>query len=574
VHITRPTLLILVSLSVYASSTEPACGAGVASSAPATASAPTGQGVPPIARWDTVPFQRLVPGRPLNVGVVAFSKFGVRTVRFSIRGQGYTGGHTDVSAMSRNEQSGVCEYWTPVAAEGFTSDGPVTLEATVYGGDGGTRQLPALPLVVNPKGTLPRPEVWVDATAGNDDTGEVGVSAKPFRTIGAAMRGISTWMGARGNGPPRLDGGVIRLRPGTHAADSANIWSEMPTVNEWVTITTAEGGTRENTILRPGSGCFLTSKLALRGITVDRSGGGGPVIDSTSAYGPNEAVWCDGCRMIGAGRWGKNTYPLSGNIGRVYLTECAITECDYPTLNSNSTLLARGLDIKHIGNDAFQNVPMVVNCTVDDIDPGDTGEHADCIGDWTVNGERCRIVYGLRATNLHYQGIWNNQDSRYATPLEGYAFVNVYLQLADPIRRGGGGSAYAFGTDHLLLWNCTFDSSTHDPCGHGFGLYVDGRPRQRTRMDNVSVVGCAFGFVTIQIGPLLSVDMSHWDANHYCRGAMQPGTNKTSGPPMLNATGRPLPDSPLLKRVKPLVVPFDAAFMPRPTPGTVGAFEP
>ena len=68
--------------------------------------------------------------------------------------------------------------------------------------------------------------------------------------------------------------------------------------------------------------------------------------------------------------------------------------------------------------------------------------------------------------------------------------------------------------------------------------------------------------------------MSRWDTNHYCRGAMQPGTNKTSGPPMLSPTGRPQPGSPLLRRLNPLVVPFDAAFKPRPTPGAVGAFEP
>ena len=147
----------------------------------------------------------------------------------------------------------------------------------------------------------------MDAAGGNDEAGEVGVSGRAFRTIGGAMRKMNAWMAEKGGA--RLDGGIIRLKPGTHAADSANVWSEMPTSTEWVTITTAEGGTRENTILRPGSGCFFTAKLALRGITIDRSGGGGPVIDATSKYGPGQTVWCDGCRMIGAAAGARTPTP-------------------------------------------------------------------------------------------------------------------------------------------------------------------------------------------------------------------------------------------------------------------------
>ena len=91
--------------------------------------------------------------------------------------------------------------------------------------------------------------------------------------------------------------------------------------------------------------------------------------------------------------------------------------------------------------------------------------------------------------------------------------MNVSLQLADPIRPGGGGSAYAFGTNHLLFWNCTFSSRTAAPNSHAFGLYVDGSPRQQTNMTNVSVVGYVFGYCSIQNSPMLSVDMSDWNNN-------------------------------------------------------------
>jgi hypothetical protein len=532
----------------------------------------SGGGLAPIARWDAVPFQRINAGQMLKVGVVAFSKFGISNVSISISGQGYSGGAIDLTSMSYNDQSKVYEYWAPISATSFTSDGPITVAATVHGGDGGTRALPALSFVVNPTGSLAQPQAWVDASLGNDSTGAVNDSGHPYRRIGIALRELRDWMVDSGRGS-KLDGAIVRLKPGTHAADNADIWTETPTNNEWVTITTAAGGTVNDTKLVPQSGCFVTGKLAVRGVTMDRSAGSGTVIDMISSY-PNATVWCDGCRMIGSGQYNAGSSILGTGLSKVYLTDCWISDCDYPTLNSNATCMARGLVIEHISNDAFQNVPLVVNCTVDDISPGTTGAHADCIGDWEADGEQSRIVYGLRGTNLHYQGIWNNQDSSYSTPLEGYAFVNVYLQLADPIIYGGGGSAYAFGTNHLLFWNCTFDSHTSAPYSHGFGLYVDGSPRQQTNMTNVSVIGCAFGYVTIQNSPLLSVDMSNWDANHYCQGALQPGTNVSNGNPRLSSDGHPLADSPLLGRLALPITPADVLNVLRPTPAASGAFEP
>ena len=176
-------------------------------------------------------------------------------------------------------------------------------------------------------------------------------------------------MSANGRGS-KVDGGIVRLNPGTHYADNAGIWSEMPTVNEWVTITTAAGRDHRQHDAGAQLGTFVTSKLAVRGITLDRSDGGGVVLDSMATYSANDTVWVDGCRMIGSGQFNRSSSLLGQQYGNIYMTECSISHCDYPTLNSNASYLARGLAIENISNDAFQNVPMVVNCTVDNIRPG------------------------------------------------------------------------------------------------------------------------------------------------------------------------------------------------------------
>ncbi|MBS3088949.1 hypothetical protein J4402_04205 [Candidatus Pacearchaeota archaeon] len=96
-------------------------------------------GLTPIARWDVVPYQRINAGETLNLGVVAFSKEGIDRVEFIISGQGYSGGMKTATEMSLNPQTGVWEYWVPLSASEFSSDGVINVEAVVYGRDGGVR---------------------------------------------------------------------------------------------------------------------------------------------------------------------------------------------------------------------------------------------------------------------------------------------------------------------------------------------------------------------------------------------------------------------------------------------------
>lgn len=522
----------------------------------------------PIARWDTIAYQRINAGSTLNAGVVAFSKYGIARVRFTISGQGYTGvSPIDVTDMTLNPQTGVYEYWTPISASKFTTDGVITVDATVYGNDGGVRDktsdgggvgLDTLRLVVNATGRLTQAEAWV-STSGNDSTAVVNDSAKPFRTIGQAISKIRAYRNSVGAGY-NADGGIVRLVPGTHYCSDGGAAGPIACDNEWVTITTAAGGTRSNTVLMPG-GIPATRKIALRGITLKNSGViGMGYSDRTQAH-----VWADDCTIIGDGRGITTAHPLSSEYGYLYYTGCSITEVHQATSGSK---LCRGLTITRISDDAFQNVPAIYNCTVDDVDPLSTGAHADAwqhaMGNpWNKTDDNV-IVYNLRATNLKYQSVFIRPDI-YSSPsyAQGMAFVNVYMQMRSDSNGWGGWYRWV---DHLLWWNCSYTVK-------GIGIMPD--TYNGTKMDcsikNMSVKGCDFSFLGIG-GSDGGVDYSDWKFNHFGDPSTTRGTNFTTGADYLDSYGVPLSNSPLLDKFSP-VVPVDARNKVRSGNSDVGAYE-
>ncbi len=528
----------------------------------------------PIARWDTVPYQRINAGETLKCGVVAFSKNGIQKVSFSING----GAPIDATAMTYNDQSEVYEYWIPIRASDFTADGPITVEATVYGTDGGVRDkdtdgggqgLDPLTLVVNPKGTLPQPQAWVDVN-GSDATGQVNNASRPFATIGNAAVSIRDWMSANGHGN-KVDGGIIRVNAGTH--NMAGSYTAMAAENEWLTIAAASVGARENTrIVSNGTPPPQAKKLKVQGVTLQQSSG--QVIYFTTANAEGAQIWVDDCAVIGSGRYVNNSNPIARTLQVKYMTDCYITAVDFAFHgDATGTYLARGLTIEHIGNDAFVRVPMIVNCTADDVDPGSTGWHADAWQWWGGYGDSNLICYNYRATGLHYQGIfWRAYDNS-NVPLpdaNGAAFVNVYM--AGP---GQDGSGFFCGfyraMDHLLFWNCSFVD--------GFAAFMDDQyggvsfPMDVTNFDGK---GCVFNELK-QWSARGTFDFSSWDHNHYVLAAGQasrinPGTNVTVGDPMLDGDGCPTTSSPLMNRISEMVVPVDAAGRTRTSPTTVGAY--
>lgn len=522
----------------------------------ATASPTTpSRGLRPIARWDAVPYQRINQGQTLNLGVVGFSKAGIDRVEFAISGQGYAGTNPLVASyMTHNPQTGVFEYWVPIAANSFSSSGPITVEATVYGKDGGIRDkdsasgvgLDPLILHVNPTGLLPLVEAWVDLN-GNDSSGMVNDSGSPFRTIGKAIDAARAWRDTNGFGN-NADGAIVRLNPGTHSMSNGGIWTEIPVTDEWVTLTTAAGGNRANTILQHGNGGTPKVKLLkAEGLTLKSDG----QYDFAINIGLSQAqVWVNDCDLIGAGKWVDGGYLTTDPS---YYTNSHISNV-YPVAIMRG-LLARGLTLEHIGCDAFTNIPLVVNSTVDDIDPGTTGCHSDAFQlHWVSGGPAGNvIIYNYRVTNADSQSIFV-ADASPDFVLDGAAVVNVYMNNTQF-------GSWGVPTNHFVFW--------HDSLvGPHYYLFHNGN------LTNLSMVGNVFNLF---LGDD-ALDFGDSHDNHFIQttgawGVQVRGANATTGDPQLDAYGKPTADSPLRDRVTELAVPVDGDNQLRGSSADVGAYE-
>jgi hypothetical protein len=548
------------------------------------------QALKPIARWTAVPYQRIDAGQVLRCGVVAFSRHGIAEVRFTVNGAGYRGpASVSVAEMSLNEQTGVHEYWTTVRAEDFIADGVITVEATVRGGDGGIRDkttdggglgLDPLPLVVNPTGSLPQVQAWVSHTASSNSRGAVNDATAPFTTAGEAIDAIRRFRREQGLGD-NADGGIVRLVPSDtpYVCSSGKATGRIACPNEWLTITTAGGGDRENTRLTAPASLLPVEKVRVHGVTLLKN----------ASFSLDDPEWCslwiDRCALIGDGQGANGGHPLlrSTYYKQTFYTDSSITQLAQATTGA---ALCRGLAITNISDDAFQNVPLVVNCTVDNVQPiGRDGQidfdiHADAwqhFGGTDVNRRDDNvIVYGLTATNLGYQNLFISGEVE-APPsyARGMAFVNMYMdsnQHPDLRNRHGGWSRWV---DHLLWWNCTFARQGICITDADYYYGEEWHPEVGCRITNFSCIGCDFVFFRLN-GSEAGIDWSGWDSNHFVLIEedvfVARGRNFTVGDHMLDASGAPLAGSPLLQRFTP-VVPVDARNNLRGSWSEVGAFQ-
>jgi len=552
----------------------------------------TGPVLTPMARWDVVPQQRIDAGETLKAGVVAFSKNGIQEVRFNISGQGYSGQNPKVAtAMTYNDRTDVWEYWVPIAASEFASDGLITVEATVIGADGGVRDknttpgngLEALKLNVNPSGTLAHNLVWVDASSGNDGNGAVNNASRPFKTIGKAMKALETYQGGK------ADGAEVRLRPGNHVMDGNANWGvpNCNVVNEWITIThdPDAGGTAANTrITGVTNGSLWAYWLKVQGVSLTApdiiSGGSGVA-----------SLWLKDCVMPGGS--GSSPFPVAASwTGPHYYTECTISNMRRATGYGQGQKIMRNLTINAVREDCFQNVPFGVNIRVFGSDPGAVAnpEHADVIQGWGAAPHNW-IWYNVVAKDLHYQGIF----IRSGDTAKNNAFVNCLLEMRDPIRNDPGdgrGSDWAGKFDHLILWNCTF-MGTPSRNNVALGIYESATsPPNQFLMKNVSVRGCMFTDFRSYVSTEDKAWVNNADVdirdNHYINlnppyHGMAPDSGDSTitmgdakiernvGSPDL---GRPLAGSPLLNRISPPLVPADAFGEAHGASSPVGALAP
>jgi hypothetical protein len=565
---------------------------------------PYGAVLTPIARWNVVPRQRIDAGETLQAGVVAFSKFGIREVRFHISGAGYSGPSPKLAtAMTYNDRVDVWEYWVSIAADEFSQDGPITVEAVVVGNDGGIRDktttpgtgLEALTLFVNPQGTLPANTAWV-ATNGSDATGQVNDPTRPFQRISMAMQAIESHQGGH------ADGGIVRLRPGDHIADGGGIYggATCRVVDEWITIThdPDAGGNQANTRINARQSGDLTAYwLKLAGLTLSApnivNGGNSNDLDRTK-----RSVWLKDCNITGGS--GDFMFPVgSGWRGPHYYTECVIADQRRASGNGQNHRLMRNLTMLRTREDNFQSVPCGINIWVDGSDPGPGAnpEHADVIQGPPALAPQAAFMhnwiwYNVVATDLHYQGIF----VRSGGTSKNNAFVNCLLEMRDPVRNGtyGRGSSFAGKYDHLLFWHCSF-VGTNTRNKFNIGQYESTTvPTNDFLLKNISIRGCLFERFrsTVSTGDrnwIHNADVDIRD-NHYITlsdpgdfNMLFPdsagGTKTTGDPQMVGDVADPYfaapagPNSPLVGRISPPIIPADVYGEAHGSSADVGAIS-
>ncbi len=400
----------------------------------------------PVAQWDVVPDQRAAEVFPM--GVCAFHASGV-TVEFRVDGRL---AHT-ASEPTLNPRTGVWEFVYPFDPAQH-SDGPVTVRARAVPIEAGhaSYDLPPMTVYANAGGTLTVDRrVWVDAANGSDD--DAGDEASPYQTLAAAVRAAPV-------------GGTILLRPGRYSADRLRGGSDR---GLWTTIRPAPGVSRDRVMLsggRPG-----TQRLKLQDLTLftDFEGGYHPIL---SGEGGRHMIWLDGVKVTNLrGRWAGSVRAF-GNRYTAYVTGGESAEI----ANGPAAALIRGHRLHRITSDAWTGGnKLVVNCSVTDINPGQTGAHPDFHQShskppaWTENV----ILYNVRGYDCLSQGLFGSRlrhaafvnvlfekadtvmFSQYSGPMENVLFLHLNIVRQGWLWRGTGPNAYA--PQDVVVINSLFD---------------------------------------------------------------------------------------------------------------------
>ena len=526
----------------------------------------------PIARFDVVPRQRLEAGTTFNFGVVAFSKAGIANVTFTITPAGGTYQSeatvvTVVTSMTLNSRVDVWEYWTPIAASDFSADGSFTVGAVVTGDDAGTRDLGTITMFANPNGTLAYAEAWVTA-AGNDGTGEANNESLPFATIRAATNAAQTANSGESGG------NIIHIGEGTHIIATSS-WT-ITTTSEWLVFKAADGATKANVKLQTGK-WLSTSYLRCVGLQLESAGRQLECFDASTTN-----IWLDDCNMIGSSRLLDFSSPLTWDTHPIYaVTNCYAYDSRYAFFFAT---LARGCESYYTSDDAFVNVPCIINCVAHGLDhEGSEDEyHSDCM-QWHSGPYDNRICYGFIGYDSKWQGIY----IRATTDGEGYlgsnlALVNCLLYVTDTVE-----TVFSIGAadipdtwEHFLIWNCTFTgrSSTmyaNNPFTNSsmIGNVYDDYRTAGDDPDPRFAVGNEFGNEALENHFVDKIYVSAVWADSDAAGSVSEGDYKldltTPGGVLF---GRPASDSPLLDRFASKV-PVDVYNRQRGATSDAGAVE-
>ncbi len=430
----------------------------------ATSTSPAGnpQATQPVAAWDVVPFQ--VFDKPFHVGVVAFHETGCK-VEFSVRAAGTETATRPlvVENPTLNVQSNVWEFWYPLDPSTLP-DGPVEVRAKVIPRGAGMtiRELAPLTLYANGHRSLKFGEpVWVDGTTGDDAAD--GTKARPLKTLAAAVKKAP-------------DGGTIYLSAGK--GYSAHALGGGLKRTYWTVIAAAPGTKRDAVEIGPGRPG--TDKLCFRGVTLYSDPPSRAYNTILAGEQGKAVVWVDDCKLCNKkGRWGGGGVAF-GNRYVPYVTGGLTTEMN----DGPGGVLMRGHQIVKITSDAFTGVQTAIHCSVEDIDPGQTGAHPDFhqsyVGDpnafntvilYNVWGKRC-ISQGFFGHNLRDSAfvncLFHKGDtvmvSQYSGPLEHVLFLHLSLPNQSWLWRDG------FQPTNCYMIDCLLTSLSTSPKAQAEGV--------------------------------------------------------------------------------------------------------
>lgn len=469
-----------------------------------------------IARWDVVPYQDVTDR--FEVGVVAFHMSGIERVSFSVEG----GPFKDVAEPALNPQTGVVEYFATLHPDLFESsqEGLIEVRAVAYPKAGQPRVLEPLYLNLD-KGGLPRHYAWVDPISGDDATGQVyTVPERPqsvlaFKTAQGAAHAIA-WQPGQNYA---ADGGTVYLMPGNHVWGGYTWATRAPTRSRFLTIAAEPSAAAGSVRFTSGYMAFKTQLLHVVGVTFD---GASAVSGPTADHGAPR-IWLDRVVMRGSGRNDPRTL-IDAGARAVYVTDSEITSTMNAIFGAQEGF-ARGVRIHSIGGDAFQNVPMVINCEVSDLDGSGNDTHTDL---YQLNGTNMDnlIVYGLQA----HDGIGGQvfisrrQPGQNDGIMRNIALVNVV------IGSDGYGGQWLQNADHLILQNVV--DLSHNFAIADDPLAVRGEvPSWTSTLKRVRISECVFRqFRAVNTGNDLASDPTNVISNNHFISGDPYGEVWTFGP--------------------------------------------
>jgi hypothetical protein len=338
-----------------------------------------------IARWDVVPYQTF--SDTFNVGVVAFDIAAIDHVAFSVNG----GAWVNVTAMTKNPQTNVVEYWATLRASDFAQDGTVEVRAVAYPTAGVPRVLDSLILNANGHGTLPNPVRYVSPT-GSDTSGD-GTSAHPFASIIKAANSIGT---AQGN----TNGGTIYLMAGNYndVADFSRFSNQ--TVNQWLTITHAPGLSQSDVKMTTCSNwntITANDNLLLHYYDI--------TFEGTIPFGgaKTDYTWIDHCQF---NNWTNSTFAAITKAA-TGLDNIYVTDTNFQNVNAviEGAELVRNVKADRVAGDLLHDVKCAINVTVTNFSQ-EGASHTNVYQD--SYDLRNVILYGITSTSEYLQAFQYN----------------------------------------------------------------------------------------------------------------------------------------------------------------------